>query len=100
MQRDTVFLAGVFESFQNKCIEKHEIDPAYFLSAPGLASEACLKKAEVELELLADVDMLLLVEIGIKHCIKHRNLTQFSGVEILWKCTISLRVSHKFPKTL
>ena len=34
----------------------------HFLSAPGLAWKACLKKTEVKLELLTNVDMLLMVE--------------------------------------
>ena len=41
------------------CIKVYELDPAHFLSAPGLAWQACLKKTEVKLELLTDVDMLL-----------------------------------------
>ena len=36
------------------------------MSAPGLTWEACLKKTEVELELLTDIDMLLMVEKGIR----------------------------------
>ena len=36
-----------------------------FLSAPGLAWEACLKKTEVELELLINIDMLLVIEKDI-----------------------------------
>ena len=36
------------------------------MSAPGLAWQACLKKTEVELELLTDVDMLLMVEKVIR----------------------------------
>ena len=55
-------LADVFENFRNKCIEIYELDPAHFLSAPGLAWQACLKKTKVELELLTDIDMLLMVE--------------------------------------
>ena len=47
------------------CINVYELDPAHFLSAPGLASQACLKKTKVELELLTDVDMLLMIEKGI-----------------------------------
>ena len=35
----------------------YEIDPAHFLSAPGLAWQACLKETDVEPELLTDVDM-------------------------------------------
>ena len=36
------------------------------LYAPGLAWQACLKKTKVELELLANIDMLLMVEKGIR----------------------------------
>ena len=56
----------MFENFRDKCIEIYELDPAHFLSAPGLAWEAFLKKTEEELELLADIDMLLIVEKGIR----------------------------------
>ena len=55
-------LAEVFENFRNKCIEMYELDPTHFLSAPGLAWQACLKKTEIKLELLTDIDMLLMVE--------------------------------------
>ena len=41
-------------------------DPAYFLSAPGLAWQACLKKTGVKLELVTDIDTLLMVEEGIR----------------------------------
>ena len=37
IQSDTLLLADVFENFRNKCIEIYELDPAHFLSAPGLA---------------------------------------------------------------
>ena len=64
-QSDTALLADVFESFRDKCFEIYELDPAHFLSAPGLAWQACLKKAQVELELLTDNDLLLMFEEGI-----------------------------------
>ena len=48
------------------CIEIYELDSAHFLSAPGLAWQACLKTKEVELELVTDADMLLMVEKGIR----------------------------------
>ena len=61
-----IFVADVFGNFINKCIEIYELDPAHFLSAPGLAWQACLKKKKVELELLTDIDMLLMVEKGTR----------------------------------
>ena len=67
----TILLADVLKNFRNMCIKVHELDPAHFLSAPGLAWQACLKKTEVELELLTDVDMLLMVEKGIRGGICH-----------------------------
>ena len=71
VQHDTLLLADVFENFRNKCIEIYELDPAHFLSAPGLAWQACLKKTEVKLELLTDVDVLIMVEKGIRSGICH-----------------------------
>ena len=66
IQSDTLLLADVFENFRDKCIEIYELNPAHFLSAPGLAQQACLKKTKVKLELLTDIDMLLMVEKGIR----------------------------------
>ena len=66
VQCDTLLLADVFENFRDKCIEIYGLDPAHFLSAPGLAWQACLKKTKVKLELLTDIDMLLMVEKGIR----------------------------------
>ena len=34
---NTLLLADVFENFREKCLEIYELDPAGFLSAPGLA---------------------------------------------------------------
>ena len=36
------------------------------MSAPGLAWSACLKKTEVELELLTNIDVLLMAEKGTR----------------------------------
>ena len=59
-------LADVFKNFRDRCIEIYELDPAHFLSATGLAWQACLKKTKVKLELLTDIDMLLMVEKWIR----------------------------------
>ena len=37
-----------------------------FLSAPGLAWQAALKKTKVKIDLLTDINMLLMVEKGVR----------------------------------
>ena len=71
VQSDTLLLADVFNNFRDMCIKEYELDPAHFLSLPGLAWQACLKKTNIELELLTDYDMLLMVEEGIRRGICH-----------------------------
>ena len=71
VQSDTLLLADVFENFRNMCIKVYELDPAHFVSLPVLAWQACLKKTNIELELLIDYDMLLMVEEGIRGGICH-----------------------------
>ena len=66
LQSDTLLLADMFEKFRNKCIEIYELKSCSFLSASGLAWQAYLKKTEVKLELLTDIDMLLMDEKGIR----------------------------------
>ena len=66
VQSDTFLLTDVYENFRDRCIDTYELDPAHYLSAPGLAWQACLKKAKVKLELLTDNDMLMMVEKGIR----------------------------------
>ena len=51
--------------------ERVRTRPCSLLSLPGLAWQACLKKSNIELELLTDYDMLLMVEEGIRRGICH-----------------------------
>ena len=48
------------------CLTIYELDPVFFVSAPGLAWQASLKKTKVKLELLTDYDMVLMIEKGIR----------------------------------
>ena len=59
VQTDTLLLVDVFENFRKACIKTYELDPAHFISLPGLAWQACLKK------------MLLMIEEGIRGGICH-----------------------------
>ena len=71
VQSNTLLLADVFENLRDMCIKEYDLDPAHFLSLLGLAWQACLKKTNIELELLTDYDMLLMVEEGIRGGICH-----------------------------
>ena len=42
-----------------------------FFSAPGSEWQAAIKKAKVKLDFLTDIDMLLMVEKGIRRAICH-----------------------------
>ena len=44
---DTLLLADVFENFRDMRLKEYELDPAHFLSLPGLAWQACLKNSFV-----------------------------------------------------
>ena len=71
VKSDTLLHADVFENFRKAYIETYELDPPHFISLPGLAWQACLKKTEVELELFTDYDLLLMIEEGIRGGICH-----------------------------
>ena len=58
VQSDTLLLADVFENFRNMCLKVYEVDPAKFLSAPGLAWQAALKTTKVKLDLFTDIDVI------------------------------------------
>ena len=52
-------------------LEIYELDSGKFFSAPGLVLQAALKKTNVKLDLLTDIDMLLIVEKSIRGGIYH-----------------------------
>ena len=65
VQSDTLLFSDI-ENFRNMCLNIYELDPVYFVSAPGLAWQAFFKKAGVKLELLTDYDMILMIEKGLR----------------------------------
>ena len=71
LQSNTLLSADVFNNFRDMCIKEYKLDPAHFSSLPGLAWQACLKKTNIELELLTDYNILLMVEEGIRGGICH-----------------------------
>ena len=66
LKSDVILLADVFENFRDVCMNNYKLDPCWYYTSPGLAWDACLKKTKVELELLSDIDMVNMVEEGIR----------------------------------
>ena len=102
-----LLLANVFENFRNKYI-------AHFLSAPRLAWQACLKKTEVKLEFLTDINMLLMFEkkleveyvmqyIGMQKQIlsiwKIMNYSVFKCKQFVWMGNVS-KIAWRWKKIL
>ena len=71
VQSDTLLLADKFENFRNMYLKIYELDPAKFILAARLVWKAPLKETKVKLDLLTDIDMLLMVEKGIRGGICH-----------------------------
>ena len=88
------YLADVFENFGKKCLKISELDPARFTSAHGLAWQAALENIEVKLQLLIDVDILLMVEKGIRGGICHVIHRYVKLMANIWKVVIKVKNHH------
>ena len=92
LKSDTLSLNDVFGNFRNMCSKIYQLDHVKFLSAQGLAWPAALKKAEVKLELLTDIGMLLMVEKGIRGGIQFTNMQKL--ITNAWKIMMKIKNHH------
>ena len=71
VQSNTLLLADVSDNFRNIYLQTYELDPTRFLSTLGVAWKAFMKNIKVKIDLLTNIDMLLMVEKGMKCGICH-----------------------------
>ena len=96
VQSNTLLLADPFENFWVMCLEIYDLDTTCLLAAPGLRWQAVLKKINVKLELLTDIDMLLMVEKAIRGGIFH-TINQYAKLLTnTWKIIIKIENRHIF----
>jgi len=66
LMTDVLLLADVFENFRSLCLSYYHLDAAHYFTSPGLAWDAMLKMTGAKLQLLDDIDMVLMIENGIR----------------------------------
>lgn len=61
----------MFGNIRPKCLKTYDFDLVHFYSLPRLASFAASTMTEIESEPFSNIDMLLMVERGIREGIFH-----------------------------
>ena len=82
--------------FINKCIGIYELDPAHFLSAPGLTWQACFKKTGVKLKSLTNNYKLMLIEKGVRGGICHA-IYRYAKVSNKYLKTYNKKLNYYIP---
>lgn len=63
---DVTLLCDIMEEFRSTCFSAYGLDAFHSYTAPGLAWQAMMKETKCKLELLTDIDMLLMIESGVR----------------------------------
>ena len=66
LQTDVFLLADVFENFRTMCIDYYGLDPAHYYTLANYAWDAMLKKTNIALEHITDLDMYEMLESGLR----------------------------------
>ena len=66
LKSDVLLLADIFQNFREINLTNSGLDPAHYVSSPGLSWDAMQKMTNVKLDLISDVDMQNLIEKGMR----------------------------------
>ena len=69
VQSNKLLLADVFNNFQKVCLEIYELEASHLLFASRLSWKVALIKAKIKLDLVADVNVLLMVRGKIRRAV-------------------------------
>ena len=66
LKLDVLLLADIFESFRLASLEDYNLDPLQYLTIPSLSWDACLKRTQIKLDILKDLNILSKFETNIR----------------------------------
>ena len=66
LKMDVLLLTDVFEKLINWSLKCYGLGPCHNFSSSGLSWDAILKMTEIELEPIPDINMHLLIEVGMR----------------------------------
>ncbi|KAF4529586.1 hypothetical protein B566_EDAN016543 [Ephemera danica] len=66
LKADVALLSDVFEEFRAVCLKTYELNPCWYYTAPSLTWDAALKYTGVKLDLIQDLEIIEMVERGIR----------------------------------
>ena len=63
---DVLLLTDVFEKYRTMCSDRMGLEALHYISLPSLTFDACLKLTKTKLEIIKDIDMVQMLESGIR----------------------------------
>ena len=63
---DVLLLADVLEKYRKICWNRMGLEALCYISLPSLTFDACLKTTKTKLQIVKDIDLLQMLETGIR----------------------------------
>ncbi len=68
---DVLLLADVIEQYRKMCWDRMGLEALCYVSLPSLTFDACLKLTRTKLQIVNDIDILQMLETGIRGKLLH-----------------------------